>query len=200
MRAPHFTGLWALCALWLLVRPAAAQPAPGAAAAPSELAVSAADSTITYRLVHKMHKFDGVSRAVEGRARIAADGKAQVMVRARVESFDSGNANRDAHMKETVQAAAFPSVELKAIGDVPPPASFPATIERTFHAELTFHGVKKVLEVPVKLTYASATRVRAEAHLSLSLDEFKVERPSLMFIKVDDAMAVDVSVSFAPKG
>ena len=127
-----------------------------------------------------------------------SDGKVQVAVRAKVESFDSGNANRDSHMKETIEAARFPLVELKAQGDAAPPATFPATVDRTFKAELTFHGVKKSLDVPVKLTYASATNIRAEAHLSLSLDEFKVERPSLMFVKIDDALQVDVNIAFAP--
>ena len=176
----------------------AAAPTPAPAPTATNLAVIAKDSTITYHLVHKLHKFDGVCKSVEGRGRVLSDGKVQVAVRAKVESFDSGNANRDSHMKETIEAARFPLVELKAQGDSAPPATFPATVDRTFKGELTFHGVKKSLDVPVKLTYASATNIRAEAHLSLSLDEFKVERPSLMFVKIDDALQVDVNISFAP--
>ncbi len=193
-----------LLALLLSVSPAFAQtaaapaPAPAAVPAGTNLTVSTKDSSITYRLIHKLHKFDGVSKAVEGRARILPDGKAQVAIRAKVDSFDSGNANRDSHMKETVEAARFPQVELKAQGEAPIPASFPATVDRTFKAELSFHGIKKTLDVPVKLTYTSATGIRAEAHLTLSLDEFKVERPSLMFVKIDDAMQVDVSLGFTP--
>lgn len=192
-----------LLALLLAVSPAFAQTAPApaapAAAAPAatNLTVSTKDSNITYRLIHKLHKFDGVSKAVEGRGRILPDGKVQVAIRAKVESFDSGNANRDSHMKETVEAARFPLVELKAQGEAPTPTTFPTTVDRTFKAELTFHGVKKLFDVPVKLTYASATAIRAEAHLTLSLDEFKVERPSLMFVKIDDAMQVDVTLGFA---
>ena len=193
-----------LFALLLSVSPAFAQtaaaptPAPAPAATATNLAVSSKDSTITYHLVHKLHKFDGVCKSVEGRGRVLPDGKVQVAVRAKVESFDSGNANRDSHMKETIEAARFPLVELKAQGDSALPATFPATVDRTFKGELTFHGVKKILDVPVKLTYASATNIRAEAHLSLSLDEFKVERPSLMFVKIDDALQVDVNIAFAP--
>ena len=193
-----------LFALLLAVSPAFAQtaPAPAAPTAPAvapaatNLTVSTKDSSITYRLIHKLHKFDGVSKAVEGRGRVLPDGKVQVAIRAKVESFDSGNANRDSHMKETVEAARFPLVELKAQGDAPTPATFPATVDRTFKAELTFHGIKKLFDVPVKLTYTSATAIRAKAHLTLSLDEFKVERPSLMFVKIDDAMQMDVTLDF----
>lgn len=189
-----------LCAAPALAQTPAAAPtaAPAPAAAGVTLSISQKDSSITYRLIHKLHKFDGVSKKVEAKARILPDGKAQVMVRAPVESFDSGNSNRDSHMKETVGAAQFPNVELKATGDAPTPASFPATVDRTFSGELTFHGVKKALSIPVKLTYASATNIKAVAHLSVSLEEFKIERPSLMFVKIDDAMEIDVEINFAP--
>ncbi len=188
-----------LLALLLVATPAFAQaPAAPGAAASANLSVSQKDSSITYRLIHKLHKFDGVSKQVEGKGRILPDGKAQVMVRAKVESFDSGNANRDSHMKETVEAARFPLVELKATGDAGVPATFPATVDRTFSAELSFHGIKKTLNIPVKLTWASAQSVRADAHLTLSLEEFKIERPSLMFVKIDDAMEVHVVLNFTP--
>src|SRR4051812_38009232 len=86
----------------------------GAAFADEDLGVDRGKSSITYHLVHKLHKFDGISKQVDGKARLLGDGRAQVMVRAAVESFDSGNSNRDEHMKETVEAARFPTVELKA--------------------------------------------------------------------------------------
>src|SRR5438067_775098 len=70
-------------------------------------------SSIAYVLVHKLHTIHGVSKKVEGKARVAPTGQATVQVRVPVESFDSENVNRDEHMKETVEAAKFPSVELK---------------------------------------------------------------------------------------
>ncbi len=166
------------------------------AAAPGLLSVDKGSSTIKYRMVHKLHKFEGVSRQVEGKVRIMP-GQAQVAVRAPVESFDSGNGNRDAHMKEVVEAARYGTVELKALSqDFQVPASFPVTVQKTFQGELSFHGVKKQIPVPVKLTYESADRVHATSHLVVSLDEFKIERPSLLFVKVDDAMEIDADLVF----
>ena len=153
---------------------------------------------ITYHLVHKMHKVDATSHKVEGKARILPDGKAQVMVRAPSESFDSGNVNRDAHMKETVEAAKYPWVELKALGDgLVAPAAFPATVHKTFKAQLTFHGVQQVFDVPVDVTWESATSVKAATHFAISLDGYKIERPSLMFVKVDDELKLDATLDFA---
>lgn len=167
------------------------------AQAAADYVADAKASTLTYHLVHKMHRVDGTSHKVEGKARVTPDGKAQVMLRAPAESFDSGNVNRDAHMKESVEAAKFPFIELKALGDgLTPPSTLPATQKKTFKAQLTFHGVQQVLEVPVELTWDSAQKVRAAASFVISLDQFKIERPSLMFVKVEDELKIDARVTF----
>ncbi len=157
-----------------------------------------AESSITYHLVHKLHHIEGTSHKLEGKARLTPDGKAQVMVRAPAESFDTGNVNRDAHMKEAVEAAKYPWVELKALGDgITPPATFPTTQKKTFKAQLTFHGIQNVFDLPVDVTWESPTKVRATTTFPISLDGYKVERPSLMFVKVDDELKLDAKVAFS---
>ena len=165
---------------------------------PADFAVDAKGSSLTYHLVHKMHKVDGVSHKVEGKARLTPDGKAQVMVRVPAESFDSGNVNRDEHMKEAVEAAKYPWIEVKALADgMTPPATFPTTQKKTFKAQLSFHGVQQVFELPVEVTWESPQKVSAKVTFPISLDAFKVERPSLMFVKVDDELKIDASLVFA---
>ena len=183
----------------LLTVPAAAQaPAPAAAAAAAEVySVTAGQSSLTYHLIHKLHKVDGVSKKVEGKAQLTAAGQVKVMLRAPVESFDSGDNNRDTHMKETVEAARFPTVELKALGEgVTPPQSYPATVKKTFKAQVLFHGVTKSMDIPVDITFESATRIKAAASFAISLDGFNVERPSLLFVKVNDDLKIDAAVTF----
>jgi hypothetical protein len=114
-----------------------------------------------------------------------------------VESFDSGNVNREEHMKETVEAARFPMVELKALGRLAPATSYPAKQSTTWKARVTFHGVSQDYELPVDVTLESAARVHALAHFTLSVEAFKIERPSLMFVKIDDGLTIDADVVFA---
>ena len=180
-----------IATIFLLCGTARAQSPDG------EWTVDRSASTITYRLVHKLHHVVGVSHRVEGSARMFSNEKAQVAVRAAVVSFDSGNVNRDAHMKESVEAARFPVVELKALGDgVAIPKTFPITVDKTFRAQVLFHGIQRVMDIAVKLVFESATRVRATSSFVISLDEFKVERPSLMFVKVADALGIDANLIF----
>ncbi len=44
--------------------------------------------------------------------------------------------------------------------------------------QLTFHGVKQPVEVPMKVVFTSAKDVSAEGNFKVSLEAFKVERPS----------------------
>jgi hypothetical protein len=88
-------------------------------------------------------------------------------------------------------------VEIKALAEgVFAPARFPTTEKKTFKAQLSFHGVKQVMEVPIELTWESPTKVKAETRFDVSLESFHVERPSLMFVKVNDALGIEATVVF----
>src|SRR5713101_467132 len=76
------------------------------------------EGTLTYRVVHKLHEVQGKTKQVEGRALVQEDGSAKVQVRAKVATFDSGNSNRDAHMREATHEPLHPVAEVK--GTLPP--------------------------------------------------------------------------------
>ncbi|HZI06941.1 MAG TPA: YceI family protein [Archangium sp.] len=160
-----------------------------AAPAPRTYSVRSADSSLTYRLKHALHDVEGTARPTEGKARLLPDGTLQVAVRANVADFDSGNANRDAHMKEATEAPKFPIIEFKGLASgVKVPTTFPSAQAVTLKGQLTFHGVKQAVEVPMKVVFTSDKDVSATGTFQISLEAFKVERPSLMMKKVDDAL------------
>jgi len=165
---------------------------------PRNLTVLSEKSRLVFHIVHKLHKIEGVSKGVEGRARVLPDGTAQVQVQAKVADFDSGNENRDAHMKEVVEAAKYPTIVFKGVGaGATLPESGKATV--TLKGQLTFHGVTQPLEVPVTLERVDAQHLDAEATFSVSLEAFKVERPELLLVKVDDKMDIELKLSLVEK-
>jgi polyisoprenoid-binding protein YceI len=182
------TTLAPLAALVLALASGAAQDAP-------RTYTVARGSTLGYRLVHKLHAVDAVSHAVEGKARVLPGGEVQVAVRARVDSFDSGNGNRDAHMREVTEAARYPYVTLKAAGAGAALAAAPEALDLTLRGELTFHGRTRPVEVPVKVTFGEDGRATVDATFPVSLEAYEVERPSLLFVKVDDR--IDVTAKLA---
>jgi len=157
-------------ALPLLLLLAVASTAAGDAAAPPAVeprSFAVADgSTLSYRLFSAFHEVVGSSKAVEGRARWLPDGTVQVMVRARVDSFDSGNSNRDAHMKEVTEAARLPYVTLKAVAEGLRVERYPADLALPLRGVLQFHGVER----PSLLFVKVGDRIDISARLSLTIE------------------------------
>jgi polyisoprenoid-binding protein YceI len=172
---------------------AAADPASRA------FAVDGAGSEVVYHLVHKLHHVDGRTHRVDGRAALTPDGRAQVEVRLPLDSFDSGNVNRDAHMKEVLETAKFPTLELKTLCSglrLPAPGQ---TQMAPCKAQIELHGIKQLQDIQVEVTANSDGSVRGVTHFPVSLDAFKIERPSLMFVKVNDAVEIDAKLMFKPQ-
>jgi hypothetical protein len=117
-----------------------------------------------------------------------------VQVRAKVASFDSGNSNRDVHMREVTHEDAHPYASVKGtIDSVALPLSAPREV--MLHAVVELNGEKQSVEVPLKLEPAG-TGVRAKFSFPISLEAFKVERPQLLFINVEDRVVIDGDLLF----
>jgi len=152
------------------------------------------EGTLTYVVVHKLHEVRGTTRQVEGRALALPDGNVKVQVRAKVATFDSGNSNRDVHMREATHDAAHPYAEVRgSMAGVKLPLDGPQ--EALLHATVELNGEKQSQDVMVKLEPEPAG-VRARFSFPISLDGFKVERPQLLLIKVDDRATIEGDLHF----
>jgi polyisoprenoid-binding protein YceI len=167
---------------------------PLAAHAEDKLYSVVADkSVVKYTLVHKAHTFVGTAdKGIEGKVKLTG-GAAQLMVRIPVVNFDSGNSNRDSNMRDTVEALKYPNVELKAVAEGITPQESGQT-QHTLRGKLTFHGVTNPVQVPVDVIWSGKT-AKVLGKFSISLEAYKIERPSLLFIKVDDKLDIDVDLT-----
>ncbi|HET7752696.1 MAG TPA: YceI family protein [Anaeromyxobacteraceae bacterium] len=165
-------------------------------AMPRTFSVVPGNSTLTYHLTHRFHGVTGVSRTLEGKARILPDGDVQVMVRAPLASFDSGERNRDANMRDATGAAHDPFVVFKGVGHLVTPAAYPSDVRVVLRGELTLKTARPI-EVEVALHFDSADHASARAKFPISLEDHKVERPSLLLIKVDDHVVIDAELELA---
>ncbi|OLC74611.1 MAG: hypothetical protein AUH83_09570 [Deltaproteobacteria bacterium 13_1_40CM_4_68_19] len=150
--------------------------------------------TLTYTVVHRLHEVRATSQQVEGRALAQPDGTVKVQVRVRVATFDSGNSNRDEHMREATHEQSHPYAEVKGtMSGVTVPLQQP--LETTLHGTVELNGEKQAQDVAVKLQPAGGG-VRATFAFPLSLEAFKVERPQLLFIKIDDRAVISGDLRF----
>ncbi len=144
---------------------------------------------VEYVLIHKFHEVVGVCKEVEARAKVEGEGPAtiQVMARAPIRCFDSGNTNRDTNAMAAVDAAHHPLVVVKgtASGALPPPgqsATFTLDAAVELKGETVFH--------PIELTVERSTdgELRATFSFEELLTAHKIERPSLLMVPVEDAL------------
>jgi hypothetical protein len=163
-------------------------------AATTNYNLDAAKSTVTYHIVHKLHQVEGVDAKLEGKARRLDDGTVQAAVRGQVKDFDSHNGNRDEHMMETVEVGKFPAVSVKAL--LKEPAGSPKTYKTEATCEVTLHGVTQTVKAPVEVTYDDAGKAHVTGTFTTSVEGFKIQRPSLLFVPIDDGMKVDFDLSF----
>ena len=165
-----------------------------ATAAPSGSVFDLNQGAITYTVVHTLHEVKGTTHALEGRAQVLASGELRVQVRARVVSFDSGNSNRDEHMREATQEPEHPFAEVKGTAQgVRLPLAAPLDLQ--LDATLQLNGLQQQQRIPVRLT-AEGSGVRARFSFSISLDAFHVERPELLLVKVEDRVQIDGDLLF----
>jgi polyisoprenoid-binding protein YceI len=167
-----------------------------AAAAPQgdALVVDPVASVVRFHLEHKLHKVDGRSAKVEGKAVIGADGRVMAMVRIPVTSFETGDANRDSHMRETLEVARYPFVVLKGLTSLTVPVAHGKPVEARLRGELELHGVKQPVDLPVQISFDADGGATVRAKFPVSLEAHRIERPSLLFVKVDDQLLMDVEL------
>lgn len=155
------------------------------------LSVDPASSAVKFQIVHKLHRVDGQSKQIEGKAAVQEGGKVLAMVRVPASSFRTGDGNRDEHMLEVLEVDKHPYVVFKGIAQV---GSGELPHQVTMTGELDFHGVTHPVTVPLTLEPGPDGSLRARGGFEVSLDAYRVERPSLLFVKIEDGCHIDLDL------
>ncbi|MFN3427605.1 MAG: YceI family protein [Candidatus Thermochlorobacter sp.] len=150
------------------------------------------ESILKYQLWHPLHATTGSTQAFLCEIELSEDTQAIQAVRfvANVTSFDSGNSDRDARALELIEAQRYPEVSFQS--------SSVAAFGEELHVsgELCFHGITKNISFYAKKTVMGSKLIVAGT-TDVSLTEFKVERPSLLMIRVNDALKISFTMTFA---
>ncbi len=148
------------------------------------------ESSITYTLRHPLHTVKGESAEVNSQLFVDGEkGVQQVKVSVPVRSFDSGNRARDRDMLEVTEADEYPTVTFISSNIMELNGAL------TVIGELTFHGVTREIQF-------TAQHQRQGPHLfvtggfEISLEEFKIKRPSILTMKVKDNLQVNFNMLY----
>ena len=142
------------------------------------------NSEIRYHGIHPLHEWTGISTSASGR--VSYDQSANsgsITVSVPLNSFDSKVYARDSNMLTHTEAIDFPFVVFKSDN---------ASIKKDSlyaNGKLTFHGITKDISVVASITQQNGFQV--SGGFSINLSDYNVQRPSLLFIKINDEIRID---------
>jgi polyisoprenoid-binding protein YceI len=154
-----------------------------AGAQPTKLDISKKESSITYKMVHPLHEIEATSKEADLQVEVDQSKKEIESVSAHVDvmTFDSGNSNRDSHAMEVIDAITYPEVTFASSSILSAGDSLKVI------GKLTFHGITQDVVFTV-LPQWKSDKLEVRGGFVLSLTAFKIERPSLLMIPVEDAL------------
>lgn len=149
------------------------------------------ESTLTYHVSHPLHQTDGVSHAARGKG-VCHDGQCDFLVAVPVKSFDSGDSNRDLHMRQVTKGAEFPMVAVRT--RLPENDSKAATIYADL--EIQFAGqTAHYKQVAFQLTF-QGSEIKITGTIPATLSDFKIEPPTLLTLPVKNEIPIHVEMTW----
>ena len=144
-----------------------------------------------YSMVHKLHSWEGVSKELKVATKWNEQKNEieQISIVVNVATFNSGLSSRDSHMMEVLDGLSYPRIIFSS-------SSVQYTPDGIFvKGKLQFHGVERMIETKVKLEKQNRRWVFSGSFPVL-LEDYKVERPSLLFVKVDNKIQIYFQVAY----
>jgi hypothetical protein len=74
---------------------------------------------------------------------------------------------------------------------------YPADVSLPLRGVLEFHGVAREVAVTATVHFSAPDHAEVVASFPVSLTDYRVERPSLLFMKVDDRIDITARLTLA---
>jgi polyisoprenoid-binding protein YceI len=149
------------------------------------------ESFIKYKLTHPLHEVEAISDKGICIVNIDTASKEikQTLVEAPVTSFNSGNSDRDSHAMEVINAIKYPSAKFLSSSIVYKGDTL------IIAGAMTFHGITKdiIFDAAQKL---NGNKLEIDGTFKLSLTAYKVDRPTLLMMPVNDDLTFTIKEVF----
>lgn len=147
------------------------------------------NSLITYFGVHYLHKWEGSTSDVKGVVSYDKNiDQYECSISVPLSTFSSGNDNRDSNMLVYCRAFDFPNINFQSTSI----KVNESTLE--IEGKIEFAGEEKEIKTNAKLNSLDSNLFTIEGELDILLSEFKVERPSLLFVEIEDLVKLKYSI------
>ena len=148
------------------------------------------ESEIEYFGKHPMHSFSGRSSSVA----LLSDcndsqTKCDLEFKVPIISLNSGNDNRDNNMLNHLNAFSHPQIIM----------SFEDFLVKEYDKEITnvkinINGISQEIQIPLNVSIVSENNYLATSTFVISLSEFNIELPELLFASIDNNIRIQVKL------
>lgn len=146
-------------------------------------------SLVTYFGNHVLHKWEGSTSDVQGVVLFnEVKNQYECNISIPLSTFSSGNDSRDSNMLIYCKAFDFPNISFQS-------TSIKVNESRLeIEGKIEFAGEEKEIKTNAKLNRLDNNLFAIDGELDILLSEFKVERPSLLFVEIEDLVKIKYSI------
>ena len=146
-------------------------------------------SLVTYFGNHVLHKWEGSTSDVQGVVLFnEVKNQYECNISIPLSTFSSGNDSRDSNMLIYCKAFDFPNISFQS-------TSIKVKKNRLeIEGKIEFAGEEKEIKTNAKLNRLDNNLFAIDGELDILLSEFKVERPSLLFVEIEDLVRIKYSI------
>ena len=146
-------------------------------------------SLVTYFGNHVLHKWEGSTSDVQGEVLFnEVKNHYECNISIPLSTFSSGNDSRDSNMLIYCKAFDFPNISFQS-------TSIKVKKSRLeIEGKIEFAGEEKEIKTNAKLNRLDNNLFAIVGELDILLSEFKVERPSLLFVEIEDLVKIKYSI------
>ena len=147
------------------------------------------EGEVTYYGYHLLHDWKGTSNQIGGNFTFESSLKNfDGIISIPVKSFDSGNSNRDSNMLVYCKGIKYPDISFR------PKEIIKGDNLVTINGMLEFAGNVQDLTTSANIKAISNTSFTAEGKFDILLSKFDIERPSLLFTKIEDRISIEYTI------
>ena len=148
-------------------------------------------STLTWHVTHPMHEVEATSHAAKGKG-TCSNGECDFLIAVPVNTFNSGDSNRDLHTLQVVRGAQYPMVVVRT--RIPQSELSASTIYADL--DIQFAGqTAHYSHVPFQ-RIAHGNDVEIKGTIPATCSDFKIERPSFLTVPIRNEIPVTVDLTW----
>tara|TARA_B100000900_G_scaffold16562_1_gene13058 strand:+ start:172 stop:699 length:528 start_codon:yes stop_codon:yes gene_type:complete len=143
------------------------------------------NSLVTYFGNHVLHKWEGSTADAQGVVLFnKAINQYECNISIPLSTFSSGNDSRDSNMLIYCKAFDFPNISFQSTSIKLNNSSL------EIEGKINFAGKEKDIKTKAQLNNIDDNLFSVEGELNILLSEFDVERPSLLFVEIEDLVKI----------